>query len=684
MTVRACVLAVWACLLASGPATAEDLLSNPGFEETLEPVWEKRTPDSAQHRIYREEGTGRTGAAVVLEHIEPSYTRLRQGHDRSVVVPPGSLVELSGWIRSGLDEEGAAMLQLYCMDADGQITAQPVSRTVRGASGWTRCRVLTMVPERTAYVMAYAQTRGGKGKAWFDDFELAVRRAPQPRIPARRIALLTDLPDDHPTLAEARTLFEEGLLRLELAPAALSGDFAGALALFAGDVPESLWGELSAFAARGGRVFMDLQAFARCHGRAAVAAEFGTMDRRPLPERMQAGLRVAREAAATAGFAVGQTMPRCSWPDGKLLVLPADFALPGLEILAVDPDGRAGMVQIGIGQGTIVACDVLSLRAPRHSHVGAYYKFTPVSGALGNPVRLGRYYPARLPYAGVVDEMKRLAAAFPETIRIEEEGPASEDYRLWSLNLGTPGAPLYFLYAAAHGSEWEPGYGLLAFAQRLAEGALATEIDLAKVEIKIIPLLNPGGYDRFRRQNPQGVDLNRQGDYQWQQFQGRDGNKNGVWDPGDYDWKGTAPFTEPEARIYRRIVAKPTLYCLLDFHGNSSATNNKLAILPVTAAPENELLALDLQRLANERLRGRHLLWQNDEKQASQYLLDHVRLNEGTPVLMNTGARDRYGLLVELTSGYRDSYGTVLQTDVTCELCRALFLVYPPPPRWPR
>jgi len=32
-----------------------------------------------------------------------------------------------------------------------------------------------------------------------------------------------------------------------------------------------------------------------------------------------------------------------------------------------------------------------------------------------------------------------------------------------------------------------------------------------------------------------------------------------------------------------------------------------------------------------------------------------------------------------VTAGYWLSYGTVLQTDVRCEICRALFFAYPPP-----
>jgi len=107
------------------------------------------------------------------------------------------------------------------------------------------------------------------------------------------------------------------------------------------------------------------------------------------------------------------------------------------------------------------------------------------------------------------------------------------------------------------------------------------------------------------------------------------------------------------------------------------ARDNKIGILPVNARPENEILALDLQHIANQRLRGRHLLHQNDEDTISQYLLTRIYSDRPRPVLMHTAASGRFGLLIELTAGYRASYGTVLQTDVTCELCRALFIAYP-------
>ena len=684
---RICILfsvaaVFFACAVSRAAAPAENLLKNVGFEEPLEPAWEKRTPDSVDRKLYREEGGGRSGAAVVLENFQPVVTRLRQGHARSIAIEPGTLVELGAWIKSE-QSEGEAQLQLYCMDEKGGILAQPTSRATAGRFDWTRKHMRTTIPDGTAYVLAYLQTRGGVGRVLFDDVELLIKRPPAPKLPAPKVALLTDLAEDHACRKELEVLFEEGLTTIGTSGGEDLRDCAGAVVLYEAEIPQRVVKMVADFARAGGRVFMDIRGFARAQGAEAAPVEVGSLEKEPLETQMTAGLRVVQVDDATAGFAVGQVMPRAGWPAGTLFALPSGFSRPGLEVLAVAPGGEPGLVRLATGKGFIVACDVLSLRQPYYRHVDAYYKYTPVTGAMTNPVALGQYYPRKFTYAEYVDEMKRLAGEFP-AIRFEEEGPASEGYRLCSLNLGRPGAPLYFLYAAAHGSEWEPGYGLLTFARRLAEGQLKDVVDLANVQVKIMPCLNPWGYDNRRRQNARGVDLNRQGDYVWEKFQGTDRNQDGRWGPGDYDWKGDAPFSEPEAQTYKKIVEVPNLYCVLDYHGNTSAKNNKLGILPATGHADNELKAFELQQIANQRLRGRHLLRQNDEETVSQYLLDRVYMGGNSPMLKNTSMRDRFGLTIELTAGYGSSYGTVLQTDVACELCRALFIVYPPPATWPQ
>ena len=665
---------------------AENLLRNPGFEEALHPAWEKRTPEDASRKLGRVAGVGRSGDwAAALENLRPAYTRLRQGHQRSIVVEPGSLIELGAWVKSDLSDEGILTLQLYCMGEEDEIRVQPTSGPVRGRCDWTNVRVGALVPDGTAYVMAYLQIREGVGRVLFDDVELAVRRQPRPREPAPKVGLLTDLAEGSPCLENLKILFAEGLVRLtpEKAGEQLA-DCASALVLFGSEeVPESALDAVERFASRGGPVFMDIRNFAQWQAvqtaRVSVKPEGGGS---PQAE-MTAGLRVVKASETTAGFEVGQIIPRASHPQGELLVLPEEVSKPGLEVLAVGPGGEPGLVRLPIGESFVAAADVLSLREPYCRNVDAYYKYTLITNTLTNPVQFGEYYPKKLSYAEFVGVAKETAASYP-AVNFQEEGPASDDYRIFSLRLGRPGAPLYFLYAAAHGSEWEPGYGLLTFAKRVAEGRMNDVVDLDEVEIKIVPVLNPWGYDNRRRHNAGGVDLNRQGDYRWEQFQGRNSNKDGAWSPGDYDWKGTSPFSEPESRTYKAIIDRAAnLYCVLDYHGNSSASSNKVGILPVCAQPDNQLCAMDLQQIANRRLAGRHILRQNDEETFSQYLLTRVRMGGGIPFLINTSARERFGLLIELTAGYPESYGTVLQTDVTCELCRALFVAYPPPEKWP-
>jgi len=665
-------------VLTGGMVLAEEgknLLANGGFEEELAPAWEKRTPDDASRKICRVAGEGRSGAAVVLENRQPVHTRLRQGHDRAIKIQPGSRMALTAWVKSDMEADGVTSLQLYCMNEKGGIVSQPTAVGPGGAFDWTRCRLCAVVPEGTAYVMAYLQIDRGVGKAWFDDVSLIIRQPPEPLPPEPVVVLFSDLPDDHAVVKNAGILYGAGLVKATGDPAAALANANGALALYDGAMSTPVWQALKRFAEKGGRVFMDMRCFVAVHGSAATAVKVGEPGTKNMKAAMMAGLKVVRADDATTGFAPGQVMPRAGWPDGHLFMLPKGLSPVGLETLAEGPGGEPGLVKLAVGKGRITACDLLSLREPFYRNIDAYYAFTPVSGALGHPPVFGEYYPQKWPYSGVVEEMRRLAKTYP-AISMEDEGEASGGYHLWSLNLGTPGKPLYFLYSSAHGSEWEPGYGLMTFARHIAEGRLSDVIDLSAVRIKIIPLLNPAGYDKMRRQNANGVDLNRQGDYRWERFKGRDSNNDGTWGPGDYDWKGSGPFTEPEAVAYKRIISDSALHGILDFHGNSSVKNNKFGILPVTAHPDNEERALAMQRIANLRLRGRHLLRQDDEETPSRYLLDHLRPNHGIPGLMNTGAAGRFGFLIEMTCGYRGSYGTVLQTDFVCEMCRALFIAF--------
>ena len=390
-------------------------------------------------------------------------------------------------------------------------------------------------------------------------------------------------------------------------------------------------------------------------------------------DRMQFGLRVVAESPVTRGFLPGQTIPWCG-TGGSFLALNEVPASAGIETLAETATGQAALVR----KGLVVAVDVLSLGESFYANVPAFYKYLPVVNTLTNGVCFGEYYLKRYRYAEFAELVEETAAR-SDTVRLAKEGEACDGQPMLSLNLGTAGKPMYFLYGACHGSEWEPAYGLLTFARQVAAGKLDDVIDLRAVSIKILPILNPSGYDRFRRKNANGVDLNRQGDHAWDSYSAAPRTEGGEYGEDNARWKGKGPFTEPEAIVYRRICEAPNLHCVLDFHGNPTATANKVGVLACTARPDNQVRGCDLQHIVNERLRGRYILQQNREESCSPYLIDRVSVSSNSPYLMNTSARDRYGILVELTAAYRSSYGTVLQTDVTSEVCRALFLAYPVP-----
>ena len=674
-----CLVWTLTCMVAAEAGEGRNLLRNPGFEEALAPAWHKRTPEDKARKLYCTDQQAHSGThCVVLENLAEAYTRLRQGNDRSISIPHGSMIALSAWVRSELRGTALITLQIFCMDDKNRQLAQPISGPILVDAAWKRASVLGTVPPGTAYTMAYLQVNGGVGKVFFDDVALKVVRAPRKPVPARRVALFTDLPGDDATAKELKVLLGDGLVPLgeQAAVGQLAGCVGAIVLARSGDVPKPVLDAVVGFAKAGRPVFMDIRNFAQWRGLTPVAVIVAKG--KSLQQKMASGLKVVKDSEATAGFEVGQVIPRVG-ADGKtLLVLPKDKAAADVEVLATTESGDAGLVRVSVGRGSVVAADVLSLREPHCSNVDAYYKYLFLTNTLTSRVQLGEYYPRKLTYTEFVELMKRTAAEFP-AIRFQDEGPGCGDYRLCSLNLGREGAPLYFLYAAAHGSEWETGYGLLTFAKRIAQGRLKDVIDLEKCSIKIVPLLNPSGYDARRRHNANGVDLNRQGDYTWEAFKGTDSNKDGTYGPGDYDWKSTAPFVEPEAKVYHKIIQAGNLYCILDYHGNSCATANKVGILPATARDDNELRAFEMQHLVNERLRGRFLLRQSREDAPSQYLITRVFKSGAIPYLMNTAAKGRYGILVELTAGYGETYGTVLQTDVTCEVCRALFVAYPPP-----
>ncbi len=121
-------------------------------------------------------------------------------------------------------------------------------------------------------------------------------------------------------------------------------------------------------------------------------------------------------------------------------------------------------------------------------------------------------------------------------------GRSAQGREIRAFERGNPLAPRRVLvFGCIHGTEC----AALAVTQRL----LAAQP--ADVDLWIVPNLNPDGYAAGVRVNARGVDLNRNFGSGWRRIGRR----------GDPEYAGPRPFSEPETRIARRLVAdlRPTV-----------------------------------------------------------------------------------------------------------------------------
>ncbi|MFL5870410.1 MAG: M14 family zinc carboxypeptidase [Solirubrobacterales bacterium] len=99
-----------------------------------------------------------------------------------------------------------------------------------------------------------------------------------------------------------------------------------------------------------------------------------------------------------------------------------------------------------------------------------------------------------------------------------------------------PGGPLVLVFGCIHGDECA-GVGAV-------ERAIAGECPPPGDGLVVVPNLNPDGLALGTRLNGRGVDLNRNFGQDW-----RPGGA-----PGDLEYPGRRPFSEPETRIARQLI----------------------------------------------------------------------------------------------------------------------------------
>jgi hypothetical protein len=406
------------------------------------------------------------------------------------------------------------------------------------------------------------------------------------------------------------------------------------------------------YTAKGGTIVMDIRAFAVLNGFDTKSVNLKS-------------IKVKEESGITKGYKKGEPIVYSN--KGMLIGLVKAPEKNGMAVLGESEKGDAVLVAQKKGKGRIIAVDMISLQEPK-VYAGTENKYLFMVNAVGNGVRFGQYFPSKLKYPEFVALLKEVVQKYP-AIKLKEEGDATGGNEIYSLSMGDPSKPGILIYSNTHGNEWENSYGTLTFVQYLAEHPDQNIIDLHKYYLKVIPLLNPYGYENMTRQNGNKVDLNRNGDNRWSEFKGQEPANYKV---GEYDWKGTAPFSEPEAGTLRKTAEQGNFIAFLDVHGNPSGTGfNKSLSVAGGAKPDAWEKGQLFKKTFNEAISGRYLLQQTHEKVVKPMNIDYISKDETSPLLYLTLSKDKYGYLVELLCGYNSTEFIVMQDDLVTELCAA-------------
>ena len=171
-----------------------------------------------------------------------------------------------------------------------------------------------------------------------------------------------------------------------------------------------------------------------------------------------------------------------------------------------------------------------------------------------------------------------LADENPDRVTVVELGSSIEGRMIRALEIRGEGEgqPAVFINGTQHAREWISPMVNMCVADRLLT-AYETDSEvralLDQVSIYVVPMVNPDGFEytwtteRYWRKNRRdgiGVDLNRNWAAGWGEEPGSSD------DPESNNYRGTAPFSEPETAAVRDyVLARPEIASHVDFHAYS-------------------------------------------------------------------------------------------------------------------
>lgn len=136
------------------------------------------------------------------------------------------------------------------------------------------------------------------------------------------------------------------------------------------------------------------------------------------------------------------------------------------------------------------------------------------------------------------------------------------------------------LISGIHGNEYTPFFGVARFLELLCEEDVNhEELNYIKNKVRLIfvPSVNPWGFENDSRNNYNDVDLNRNSDYLWEEYNSSKSKKGQIY------YKGESPFSEVEMKSIKKLVEdvyEDNLVGLIDLHNIISVDAERIVYYP--------------------------------------------------------------------------------------------------------
>ncbi|MFT5587779.1 MAG: murein tripeptide amidase MpaA, partial [Cognaticolwellia sp.] len=152
----------------------------------------------------------------------------------------------------------------------------------------------------------------------------------------------------------------------------------------------------------------------------------------------------------------------------------------------------------------------------------------------------------------IENELAAMADSSP-LITLVHFGESVDGRPILGLEMGPKDAPSWRITGAHHGDEAISSELAMEVAQALLDNTGAWAGLIESLHITLIPVVNPDGLAQGSRYNANGVDLNRNYDFEW----------------GDGTFRGPAPFSEPETRSVRTLSLYRSHHAGLSLHAGA-------------------------------------------------------------------------------------------------------------------